>query len=358
MEFTISTETLKSEVNLLQSIAEQKSGVAALASILIESTETGVRLIATDLDVTLQTDIVADVKTEGNVCIPAKKLYDIVKSLDSGTIKFKKDANDWVRITCNTSKFRVTGFSRDNFPNIPDIEANEVVLDGDTVKSMIKHTSFAITQEESRYALSGAKLEIAEGKVTLVATDGHRVALVEETIDDTEAVLEVLIPKRALAEISKFVGNELVIKDSPNHLKFESGDRVLICRKLAMNFPNYKMALPKDNNIKVSFDAEEMVKALKRVGIMADERNRATEIKLEETRMVLSASVQGESEEIVNCTVENYPKDGLAINLNWNYLLDFIQNCDAPRFQFKDKASAVEVIDGNSIYIQMPLRAN
>lgn len=357
MDFSINVDTLKKEVNLLQGVAEKKSGVAALSSLLIESTDTGIRLTGTDLDTTIQSEVTAEVTKEGAICVPAKKLCDIVRSMDSGTIKFKKEANDWVKVTCNTSKFRMQGMSKDQFPQIPEIEANEVIIDGETIKSMIKHTCFAVTQEESRFALNGAKIEIANGKAKMIATDGHRIALMEDDIDDIEAELDVLVPKRALVEITKFADNELVIKDSTNHIKFESGDRVLITRKLAMNFPNYEMAIPKNNDVEVAFDATEMVKALKRVAIMADERNRSCRLELLEDKMLLKATADGESEETVKCVVENYPEEGLTIHLNWQYLVEFLSTCTDPVFHLKNAMSAVEVVDGTSKYIVMPLRA-
>jgi DNA polymerase-3 subunit beta len=202
-------------------------------------------------------------------------------------------------------------------------------------------------------------LEVELGKVTMIATDGHRIAIQQEEIDDVEAHLEVLIPKRALSEVAKFVGNDVVITNNPNHIKFESGNRVLISRKLTMNFPDYRMALPKDNEIEVVFDASEMVKALRRVVLTADENSRAVKIELQEEKMLLSAtSTEGESEEIVKCVVTNYPDTGLTFFMNCQYLTDFLAVCDNPAFKLKNALSAVEVLDNTARYVAMPLRAS
>jgi DNA polymerase-3 subunit beta len=356
MEFTIDTGVLKKEVSLVQGICEKKAGIGALASILIEATKTGIQLTATDLDTTVQAQMPAEIKKEGNICVPAKKLYDIVKSLDTGKIKFKKQDNQWVQVTCNGSKFRVTGLAREHFPNIPEITDNEVTIDGDSLRSLISHTCFAVTNEESRFVLRGAKLDVGNGKIAMAATDGHRIAFIEEDIDDIDAQLEVLIPKRALTEVVKFVGNEVIITENPNHIKFESGDRALISRKLVLNFPDYKKVLPKDNSIEVEFDADVMVKSLKRNAIMADERSFAVKIVVEPDKMTLTSASEGESEEIVKCVTRNLPEEGLTFHVNWVYLVEYLNICENPIIKLKDGLSAIEVVDGTSLYICMPLR--
>jgi DNA polymerase-3 subunit beta len=360
MEFSINNTIIKNEVNLLQNIAERKSGIGVLASILIETTDNGIRLTCTDLDTTLQSEVEADVKKAGSICIPAKRICDIIRSLDTGVVKFKKDENSWVRVTCNTSKFRIAGNPVEQFPTLPEITSDEVILDGDILKELVKHTCFAITQEETRFALNGAKMEVVAGGVKMAATDGHRIAVMSEPIDDIEATMDVLIPKKALAEVVKFVGNEVVITHNNNHIKFQSGDRVLISRKLAMNFPDYNMAMPPDNDIEVSFDASEMVKALKRVSLVADDRTRAVKIELQKDKMLLTSSSAeaGEGEETVKCTVKNFPEKGLTINLNWQYLTEYLTICDAPIFKLKSANAAVEIVDAASKYIVMPMRGN
>lgn len=356
MEFTIEASKLKTEVNLLQGIAEKKSGVTALANVLIESTKDGILLIATDLDTTIQVNLPAEIKTEGAMCISAKKLYDIVRSLDSGTIKFKKQPNEWVLITCNTTKFRVPGLAPSHFPEIAEVTENEVTMDGDALKFLINHTCFAITNEESRFSLGGAKLDINEGSVTLASTDGRRIALATDTIDDVEAKLEVLIPKKALTEVLRFVGNEVVIAQDKNHIKFKSGTRVLIARKLALNFPDCQKAMPKDNDIEVTFSSEDMVKSLKRNAIMADERSLSVKIEVKADQMVLSSNSNGESEEVVKCTVKNLPETSLIFYVNWIYLVEYLSTCTTVSLKLKDATSPAELSEGNSTYILMPMR--
>lgn len=360
MEFVTNVSRLKTEVNLLNGIAERKSGVAALSSLLIETTKTGIRMTGTDLDTTVQVEFPATIKAEGSICIPAKKLCDIVKSLDSGEVKIKKEANDWARLTCGTSKHRFAGMAKDNFPDVPVVEAEEVTVDGELLKNLIKKTCFAITQEEGRYVLSGAKLEVENGTIRMVATDGHRISLMSDQIDDIEATLNVLIPKKALTEVVKFAGNEVVITNSQNHIKFESGDRILISRKIVGNFPNYVLALPKGNEVEVSFAGDEMTKALRRVSKAADEVSKAVKFEVTKDQILLSATSagEGESEDVVKCKTKKLPEDGLTIYLNWQYMTEFLAICEKPYLRLKDGLSAAEIVDGTALCVVMPLRAN
>lgn len=358
MQFSVDTTKFKNEVNLLQGIAEKKSGVAALSSLLIETTENGIKMTGTDLDTTVLVEFQADIIEEGSICLPAKTLCDFIRALDKGKVKVATEENSWAKISCGTSKRRIAGLGKEHFPEIADIEADSVTIDASTFKALVQSTCFAITQEESRYVLNGAKVEVADGKISMVATDGHRISVRTETIDDIEAELDVLVPKKALTEVAKFISNEVVITDSTNHIKFESGDRVLISRKIVGNFPNYKMALPKANNVEVKFDVSEMIKSLRRVGLAADENSKAIKFEIEKNQMVLTAASNGEGEEIVKCKTTELPDEGLTVYLNCQYVVDFLLVCSEPSLKFKDGLSAVEVVDGNSICVIMPMRAN
>lgn len=355
MEFTVDVATLRPEVNLLNGIAEKKAGVAALATLLIEASDEGVRLTGTDLDTTLNTRIDADVKTGGSVCIPAQKLCDIVRSLDKGKMTIKQEANNWVRITCNTSKFRVQGLSTEHFPEIEDVEGDSIEMDGKSFASMVSSTSFAITNEPSRFVLCGANLEIADGKAKMVATDGHRLALCEVDCESEED-FQVLIPKRALSEAVRMAGKTLKIVNGKNHISFESDERLMTSRKLTGAFPDYRAALPKDNSLKFSVKSEDLSRALKRVAISADDFNHSVKFAISEKNLVMTSADDGESEETLAIKAEGVPDGGGKVNLNWKYLCDFLAVTDSVTLSIGESNSPVEVKGGHSTYIQVPLR--
>lgn len=360
MKFDVNVKVLKAEASILRNIAESKSGVPILSNVLIESIGTDkIKLTASNLDTILITEVPATIKTEGAFCISCKKLVDIIKGLDDGTMKFAVEANNWVKITCNTAKYRVAGVGKNQFPESPIIEKDEIALDSDVLKKLIDYTCYAITQEESRFALSGAKFVLKEGTITMAASDGNRVAIAKSYIDDQESAMDMLIPKKGLTEAVRFATNTVSISENDSFIKFRSGKRILFSRKLTGLFPNYEMAIPKDNNITVKFDAKEFSKALERVANMADEDNKAIKITIEENRMLLFANSSGEeSEDIVLCKATELPEEGFSIYLNWKYMKDFIALCSKPTLFLKNANTQAQFVDGSAMCICMPLRFN
>lgn len=353
MQFTADCKTLQDKIKLLQSVSEKKSGIPILASILIEAQDNKLILTSTDLDVILKTSVDAEVKEEGAVAISSKRLYDILKNLKEGTITFKKESNDWARLSCRKSKFRLQGLSKQHFPKTPDIEGNEVIFAGDTLKSFIQRTYFAVSDEVNKYTLNGAKFELGGGKLTMVGTDGLRIAVSTKDFESDETI-DTIIPKAALVELEKFLGEEASFKSSSNHVSIESGDFTLIARKLSGIFPDYKLALPKDNKIKVKVNSKELASAIRRVALMSDADAKAISITVKENELELKANVLEEAEETIECETENF-KD-ITFIVNWKFLVDFLDATTEATIHLKDAKSSIKVEEGDAFCLIMPLR--
>jgi DNA polymerase-3 subunit beta len=399
MEFTIKQNTLKEELSYIQGVVERKSTIPVLSNILIESLGEGsIRIVGTDLDVTIRCDAEADIKTPGSMCIQARKLFDIVRTLDGGDVHFKKEDNEWVRMTAGRAKFRLAGVNREQYPEIPIFKSAPLKLPADVFNYFIQNTAFAITNEQSRFTLSGAKFMIGDGIARMVTTDGHRLAYIEKAIDDSEAKLDTLVPKKALLELVKLsrgLDGEVQFGEDQNHIYFETEGRLLITRKLTGSFPNYEMVMPKDNDKRITFDLAEMRAAVRRISLMADERQRSIRVTVREGEVEITAasSEEGEGNEIV--PAEGYSSDEITLGFNWQYLQEFLNNVGAIEqtapgevendgsasdggaaatataksngspvrisFEFKDANAATQMrIDGDSSYdykyIVMPLR--
>src|SRR5712692_41988 len=204
MQFSVSKNSLLKELNLLQGIVEKKSTIPILSNVLIETADSKISLVATDLDVSLQTECAAESSRPGSIVLQARKLFDIVRSLPEAEISFTKEDNDWVKVVCAASQFRVVGQAKEHFPSTPKSEKGGVMIPSPVMNGLINRTAFAITQEESRYALNGALLLLNEGKLQMVATDGHRLSLASSNIaDDRTDNLRVIIPKKTLIELAK-----------------------------------------------------------------------------------------------------------------------------------------------------------
>jgi len=328
MEFVIKQSALKEELGFVQGIVEKKSTIPVLSNILIESVGEGtIRIVGTDLDVTIRCEAQAEIKQSGAMCIQARKLFDIVRLLDAGDVHFTKEENEWVKMSCGKSKFRLAGVNRDQFPEVPSFKSAPLKLSAEIFNHFISNTAFAITNEQSRFTLSGAKFMIDNGTARMVTTDGHRLAFIQkylgEGVTDT---MDALIPKKALMElvkISRDATGDVSFGEDPNHIYFEVDGRLLITRKLSGNFPNYEMVIPKDNDKVVTFDSDEMKNALRRVSLMADERTRSVKITIRTGEIEIGAqsSEEGEASEKV---AAEYNGEEIQIGFNSQYLQEFL----------------------------------
>lgn len=354
MEFVIKQSALKEVLGFVQGVVERKSTIPVLSNILIESLgENSIRIVGTDLDVTVRCDAEADVKKPGAMCVQARKLFDLARALNGDTAAFKKLENEWVSVTAGRGKFRLAGVNREQFPEIPIFKSAPLKLPAEIFNYFIRHTAFAITNEQSRFTLSGAKFILADGKARMVTTDGHRLAYIERATDSpADAKMDALIPKKALLELVKISGEsgeDVSFGEDQNHIYFELDGRLLITRKLSGNFPNYEMVMPKDNDRVATFDLEDMKGAVRRVSLMADERNRSIRLTVREGEIELSAqsSEEGEGNEALPA---EYTGEETTLGFNWQYLQEFLNVISA--VQTGDAEAASTENDGDKVRVK------
>ncbi|MBV9927754.1 MAG: DNA polymerase III subunit beta [Acidobacteria bacterium] len=369
MEFTISKTSLQKELGLVQGTVEKKNTIPALSNILIESVGEGtIRITGTDLDVTLRCETEADIKTQGSMCVGARKLFEIARVLPDAPVSFRKEENNWATVKCERSNFRIAGIDRDNFPEVPIFKSAPVKLPASVFKALIDRTIFAITLEESRYTLSGAKFMLDKSGAKMVTTDGHRLAYVERKDLGAGAgaeSIDVLIPRKTLAELTKLTSSfegEIGLGADENHIYFEVGPRLLISRTLTGQFPNYEMVMPKANDKKAEFDSVSLGQAIRRVALMADDRTHAVRFHLKSGSLDISAQTSEEGDARETVTTE-YAGDETEIGFNAAYLQDFLNVLSDGNvsFEFKDGNSQAQLRpasdDGYDYrYVVMPMR--
>ncbi len=370
MEITVSKFELLRELTATQGVVERKTTIPILSNYLFEASGDKLSLTATDLDLSLRTACTAKVKKEGSCTIPARKLHDYVKLLPDADITIKLLENHWVSIRCGRSNTKMVGMARSNFPSLPQFPTAGVVkIPANVLRTMIAKTTFAIANEESRYTLNGALMVLKPESITLVATDGHRLAHIERSGEKFEGVsgeMKTLIPKRAMDEIKSLLDSSDVesidfAKDEST-LYFRIGPRLLTSRQLTGQFPNYEAVLPKDNNKSIVVNCEDLAGAIQRVAQFADERSRAVRMKMDKGELKISASSTetGESEDSIETS---YNGDSITIGFNAQYLLDFLKATGSGevRLEFKDAQSAGQLRPGEGDdykyrYIVMPMR--
>jgi len=372
MEITVSRSELLKELSATQGVVERKTTIPILSNYLFEAGADRLSLTATDLDLSLRTSCNAKVKKEGSCTIPARKLHDYVKLLPEADITIKLLENHWVSIRCGRSNTKMVGMARSNFPSLPTFPTAGVVkIPAQVLRAMIARTGFAIANEESRYTLNGALMVLKPESITMVATDGHRLAHVERSGEKFEGVsgeLKTLVPKKAMDELKTLVDaapsdvETIEFAKDDSTLFFRIGTRLLTSRQLTGQFPNFEAVLPKDNSKSILLHGEDLGAAIARVAQFADERSRAVRLKLEKGELKLSASSAetGESEDSIET---DYNAEPLTIGFNAQYIIDFLKAAGSGdvKLELKDSQSAgqlrpAEGEDYKYRYIVMPMR--
>jgi DNA polymerase-3 subunit beta len=371
MEITVSKGELLRELTATQGVVERKTTIPILSNYLFEAGGDKLSLTATDLDLSLRTSCNAKVKKEGSCTIPARKLHDYVKLLPDADITIKLLENHWVSIRCGRSNTKMVGMAKSNFPTLPAFPtAGAITIPAKVLRGLIARTGFAISNEESRYTLNGALMLLKPESITMVATDGHRLAHCErsgEKFDGVSGEMKTLVPKKAMDELKSLLDSEkdaetIEFAKDESTLFFRIGSRLLTSRQLTGQFPNFEAVLPKDNNKIIPINADELNAAILRVAQFADERSRAVRLKLEKSELKISASSteSGESEDSVEVP---YTGDSLTVGFNAAYLVDFLKAAGSSevRLELKDPQSAgqlrpAEGDDYKYRYIVMPMR--
>ncbi|MDX2029073.1 MAG: DNA polymerase III subunit beta [Blastocatellia bacterium] len=366
MHFVVGKSSFLKELNLLQGVVEKKSTIPILSNLLLETGDGVVRIKGTDLDLSITTQCEADVKEAGALCIPAKKLFEIVRSLPDSEIEIKSGEKDQVTLVCERTRFKMTGVSKENFPEIREFPGAWAPIPSELVRIFIARTTFAITNEESRYALNGAKFEISDKHIRMVATDGHRLSFIEKRSDLGGGLsLDVLIPKKTLTELAKLcaeTGEAVEFGYGENHLFFKVGARQMVSRTLSGQFPNYEMVLPKENHNSVVAECSRVASAVRRVALMADEKSHAIKFDIADGQIQIT-SQSADAGEAGDVLLVEYNGPAITAGFNAQYLLDFfgvIQDGQVT-FEFKDGNSQAQLrakddLEYDFKYVVMPMR--
>lgn len=370
-EFVVSRQDLLGEIAQIQGAINRKVAIPILGNILFQATSQVLHMTATDLDLSIRTSCAAKVAKQGVITIPGRKLYDYLRLLPDGDINVKVLANNWVQLRSGRSHTKMVGLPRTNFPNLPLFPREAALkIDAEVLCNLIARVVFAISSEESRYTLNGALVVFNPQGTTMVATDGHRLALAEHAKANPSITQEtkILIPQKALQEIGSLIAKSspgsIHFAESDSTLFFVIGKRLVTARRLAGRFPNYEAILPRDNSSAVVISRDELCSSVMRVAQFADERSNAIRLRLEKNEAKLSSSTveAGESEDVLRV---KFNGDPTTIAFNSHYLLDFLRVVDTEhvRLEFKGSQTAMEFKPEDSAtsdyryrYIVMPVR--
>ena len=371
MELTLKRGDFLNELTLMQGVVERKNTIPILSNILLRAADGHLSFTSTDLDLTLLSQAAAKVSRPGSVTVPARKLFDLIRNLPEADVALKLLDNHYLGVTCERSNFRLVAQPAEDFPTVPKVEAKKgVTFPLDLWKRLTRKVLYAVSAEETRFQLMGALLKDKGKEFELVATDGHRLAMIDFPKEDAKAsVPNVLVPKKALSEILKMDGGSgedarLEIRHSENHLLFTVGSRQLVARLLDVNFPDYEKILSKSNDRVATVPTGATKDAIRRVSLFSSERSRGVKLSFEKNLLTVASASQelGEGQETLDVSFDGEP---LSIGLNAQYLLDFLEEAESEsvRLELKDENTQCLCqpeggIEGASryLYVVMPMR--
>jgi DNA polymerase-3 subunit beta len=322
---------------------------------------------ATDLDVTVACGVEASVKKSGATTVPVKKIFGIARELGSSEIELEVDDKSVCSLRSGPSFFKIRGLAAEEFPPMPKFkDEKKVTLSQETVKGMLRKTSFAISTDESRYVLNGIFFSLKEHKLTMVATDGRRLALVDEEVDVSEKSQgEFIVPAKAVNELNRLLQEkgDVEINFTENQaafsLKDEKNHSVLVITKLIEgNYPNYRQVIPSETKERVQLVREELLHALRRAEIMTSDKQNSVKLAFSKNNLAITANSPevGEARESIAI---NFKGKDMAIAFNPAYLIDPLNALanDEVFLEFIDELSpGVLKINGPFLYVVMPMR--
>ncbi len=366
MNLTISKEQIINGLQAVQNVVSTRTTLPILSNVLLRAENDRLEFTATDLDVTIACAVEAKVKKPGASTVPVKRLFGIVRELTNLEIDLEVDDKNVCSIRSGPSFYKINGLSADEFPPLPTFkEDKKVVLPQETVKGMMKKTSFAISTDESRYVLNGIFISLKDHKMTMVATDGRRLALVDEEVDVSEQSQgEFIIPAKTVNELNRLLADkgELELRFAENQasftLKDEKGSILIVTKLIEGNYPNYRQVIPAETKERVGLVREEFLHALRRAEIMTSEKSNSVKLSFGKNKLEITANSPevGEAKESLAI---NYKGPDLAIAFNPKYLIDPLNALpnDEVFIELIDELSpGVLKINGPFLYVVMPMR--
>ena len=369
MELVVRKNDLLRELQLFQGIVERKNTIPILANVLMEAKGDEVRFLATDLEVALRSKCQATIAKGGSLTLPAKKFYEIVRSLPETDIRIAEDRGG-VKVAADRFDSRMQTLPREDFPTLPESGGTpSATLPRTSIREMVAKTQFAITGEDTRFFLNGALFVLKPHEMSLVATDGHRLAIVTVAREghnkkDTDEVRAIL-PKKTLGELARLLNEgdgDIAYERGENHLFFDVGGRLLISRMIDGQFPAYERVIPKGNDKHIEFERDRLTNAVKRVALLSNERSRAVKIQIDKGKVDISSSSPdlGEAKETLPV---DYNGAAMQICFNAQYVLDFLSavSTDVVSLDLKDEVSQAVMkpvgAEGyDYTYVIMPMR--
>jgi len=365
MRFSVQREVLLRPLQQVVGVVERRQTMPVLANVLIRVEGEHANFTATDLEVELSSRMVIDSGEDGEITVPARKLFDIVRALPEGAKVEFAQLGERVQLKAGRSKFTLATLPASEFPATDPGEVIERIdLDQGSFKRVLERSAFAMAVQDVRYYLNGLLLEIRSNGLRAVATDGHRLALAEtKGAGEGDVRRQVIVPRKGVLELQRLLqGGEapLELAFAKNHVRARLSDSVVSSKLIDGRFPDYEAVIPLAADKVILVNREDVRQALTRVAILSNEKYRG--VKLEVSPGVLRVAAHNPEQEEATEEIEaETTVDQLNVGFNVNYLLDALAAVDGERvrIRLRDGASSalVESLEDDSTrHVVMPLR--
>jgi DNA polymerase-3 subunit beta len=337
MKIVCQKSTLSSAVNLAQSVVSSKSTLPILNNLLFETQQDAVKILGTDLEISLRCQAAAEVVKPGSITIPAKMLSDILREVAEGEVELAVEGTK-VKIKSGRSNFMVMGLNREDFPSLPEVKKEKgVQIKEKDFLEMIRKVIFSVSNDETRRVLNGALFSVQGKEATMVSTDGHRLSLAKKPLAGEHEKSSAILPTKSLTELSKILEDSeetATITFSDNHLFFEKGSTLLVSRLIDGQFPNFEQVIPKKQDATFLAETDSLLKATRRVALMASDKSNSVKFTLGKDLLTIASNTPdlGEAEEQLEVAYQGSP---MTVAYNARYVLDVLKSMESPKTEFR-----------------------
>jgi DNA polymerase-3 subunit beta len=362
MKLSLNRDALLEALTRVQSVVSSKSTIPVLSNVLLQAGDTGLRLTTTDMELTVNTDVVAEVVKRGESTLPAKRLHSVVRELPSQVVDIEVDGKNNASLRCGTSFFKILGLPAEDFPDIPQPDGQQTFsIEKKVLKHMLRCVQYATSVDETRYVLNGILFSFRDRKLTTVATDGRRLALAEHEVDFPAGnELDMIVPAKTVNELLRNIGDEGTVRITAagNQVIFETEGMRILSKLIEGVFPNYRQVIPGQCEERIVLERENLLHAVRRVALVTNEQSNSIKLSFGDNNVeVLSSTPEiGEANEKLPIKYSGPP---MTIAYNPEFLMAPLRVLDSDEvyLELTDALSpGVLKSDVSFLYVIMPMR--
>lgn len=362
-KFRVTKDKILAGLQNVQNVVSTRTTLPILSNTLVQAGTKGLELTTTDLDMAVRCSVEAEVSKPGGTTLPARKLFSILKELPGTDIEIDVDEKNSAAIRCGSSFYRIMGLPEEEFPRFPQGDGKTLKIEQSVLRDMLRKTAYAVSSDETRYVLNGVYMCFKGDKLTVVATDGRRLALVEREVEVPKgAEAELILPTKAVGELQRLLGDK-------GEVRLAVGENQVICyldgvtlasKLVEGTYPNFRQVIPTEAKERITLERETLLGALHRASILASEKSQSVKLSFSKNQLTITATTPevGEAKETLAI---NYKGKELNIAFNPQYLMDPLRNLDADEvfIELTDELSpGVIKVSEPFLYVIMPMRLN